>query len=331
MAVNKHEGDSCNRQAKRSYDHKDDGMGSRLFKLPPGVTIFKWEKEKKYKHLIVAWHAGKNHPLVKSGEFNEGDWVYSVEFQVHKGLGVDEKGVSICLKNTFGKKCPVCEYINEMAEKGKKEIADKIKPKKQVGYIIYDVKEGEEKFYILSQPHFCFEKGMIEAARTAADDDEGLVDFAYRNDKGAIIKYMVKEGSFMNRKFLTLADGTSFKEISKEDELPVKFLSKVFCLDDCLNIPTYEEAQKMLYADDDDDDDDDESEQENEDEDEKPKTSRKNDDDDEPRPKKKKGESVENECPCGHRFGVDIDKPGCEDDCDSCKLYVKCNKAKKGK
>ena len=330
MAVDKHKGDSCNRQAQRSYDHKDDGMGSRLFRLPPGVKVFKWEKDTKYRHLFVAWHAGKNHPLVKLGGvdgFKEGDYVYSMEFHLHKGLGVDEKGVCLCLKNTYGKKCPGCELMDEMSGMGKKDVSDKLRPKKQVAYIVYDVKAGKDEFYILSQPHFCFEKGMIEAARTASDEDDGMVDFAYREDKGTVIKYMVKEESFKNRKFLTLADGTSFKPITKEDDLPVKFLSKPFCLDDCLTIPTYDEAAKMLYASGDDDEPEQGKKAKDDDDDEPP---RKKKSDDEP-PKKKRDESAENECPYGHEFGDDIDK--FEDDCDVCKVYMKCNKAKakKGK
>jgi hypothetical protein len=315
MGVDKHEGDSLSRQAKRSYEHKDDGTGSKLFNTPSGVKIFKWEKDTKYRHLIVAWPAGENHPLVKSGDFRKGEYVYSIEFHVHKGMGVDEKGMCLCLKHTFNKKCPICEYMDEMADKGRKDIAEKIKAKKQTAYIVYDIKEGKEVFYILSQPHFSFEKGMIEAARTAADDDEDLVGFPYRDKKGCVIKYMVKEETFNSRKFLKLADGTSFKPISKEDDLPLDFLNKPFCLDEFLKIPSYDEAQKMLYSNDDDDD-------------EKPEQDEKKEDDEEPVKKDKKKETS-TECPQGHKFGTDNDE--FEDDCDDCKVYVACARAKKGK
>lgn len=333
---------SLRRGTKRSYDHKDDGGGSGILKVPSGVSFVKWEKEKKYRHLIVAFKAGKNHPLVKSGDFKEGEYVASVEFHVHKGLGVDGKKSVLCMKSTYGKKCAICDHENQLRKDGKNDLADNLKPKKQVAYIIYDVKAGKKEFQVISAPHFCFEKGLVEAARTASDDDEGFVDYPYIDGEGAVVKYMIKESSFKNRSFLTLADGTSFKTISKDDDLPVKMLDEPFCLDDCLVIPSYEGVEKMLFSsgDDDDEDDDetpskDEDDEDGDDDDDDDEETDKDDDDDDDelsgKDEEKPGKKDDQKCPYGHKYGKDTDKKENADDCDECKKYNACNKVKKGK
>lgn len=312
---------SLRRETKRAYEHKDDGSNIGYFNLPSGVSLIKWEKDKKYRCIIIAYKAGEKHPLVKSGDFKEGEYVSSLEFHAHKGLGIDGKKSTLCLKSTFGKKCAVCDYMDELKEKGRVKQAEVFTPKKQVGYIVYDVKEGKNNLSILCAPHFCFEKGLIEAARTAAEEDDSFVDYPYLDGEGAIIKYMVIQSSFKNKEgktssFLCIADGTSFKEITKEDELPTKLLNNPFCLDDCLRIPTYEDVQKILFA-----ADEDEEETVTRDEDEKPEADEEQEE--------KAARSKEQECPHDHKFGKDNDKY--EDDCDDCKVWNACKKAKKEK
>lgn len=310
---------SLRKGVEHSYAHKDDGRGgSDILKLPQGVSFLKWEKDTKYRHIIVAFQAGKNHPLVKTGDFKEGDYLPSVEFHVHKGLGVSGKKSAICMKNTYGKKCAVCDYANELRNKGQDDQANALKPKKQVAYIIYDVKANKKEFNVLSAPHYCFEKGLVEASRTAADNDDEFVDYPYLEKIGAIVKYMIVNSTYKDEKtgrvsnFLKVADGTSFKEITSDDDLPFDFLDKPFCLDDCLVLPDYEAVEKILFSSEDDED---------------------NDDDEDKKSAKGKNEKSEKdedapECPNDHTFGKDCD---IDDDCDDCKIYNACKKAKKGK
>ena len=143
---------------------------------------------------------------------------------------------------------------------------------------------------------------------------------------------------------LEIINETYFRLKYNYDELVESAIS----FDEIMNVPTYEEVEKILYGQEDDEDED-------SDEDETPKKSSKKvaDEDDEPAPAKKSKhrdeededdeppkksskksfddmEDVEDEppkkagkCPFGHKFGSDVDG---FDDCDNCDCWDKCTK-----
>ena len=129
----------------------------------------------------------------------------------------------------------------------------------------------------------------------------------------------------------------------REDEIPYELVENAISFDEIMNIPTYEEAEKLLYG----NDDDEETSDEEEEEDEEPKPSKKpskhreeeedeeeddeeDEDEEEPAPKKpsKKSDgeaSPKGKCPFGHRYGKDCDE---FEDCNDCDLWEKCLKNK---
>ena len=84
-----------------------------------------------------------------------------------------------------------------------------------------------------------------------------------------------------------------------------------------MNVPTYEEVEKILYGQDDDSNDDEEKPA-------KPakKDSDEDEDEDESSTKKSsKKDSDSGKCPFGHKFGVDSDE---FDDCEDCDIWDRC-------
>lgn len=321
------------------------------------VTFFSPTEGKHRINIIPYTIKSKNHPLVKRGEAEIGEQDYIMDFYVHRGVGPSEKSV-LCLKNTYGKPCPICEYAASLRKKGKEEEAKALKPSRRAAYNIEDLKEPG-KIKVFETSHYLFEKELIEEARD--DDEGGFIDFA-DPEEGMEIKFRASKTTKGNMEF------TEFKSFAFEDRdepISEELLDAAISFDELLTVPTYEEVEKILYGDDEEDDSDedeedkkpkkfvpakksksepeDESEDEDSDEDDKeeekkpakkPSKKSKSDEDDndeddndedEPAPKSKKKCSGDcPECPFKHKFGKDCDE---YDECDDCDIWDKCVKA----
>ena len=212
--------------------------------------------------------------MVKSGEAEIGEKDYLLDYYSHRGVGPGEKTV-LCLKNTYGKPCPICEQASALRKGGKEKEANALKPSRRVVYNIEDLKEpGVLKVFETS--HYLFEKELIEEARD--DDEGGFIDFA-DEEEGMEIKFRASKVTKNGMEF------TEFKSFSFEDRdepISEKLLDSAISFDELLTVPTYEEVEKILYGEDE------------EDEEEKPKKPKSVDEDDEdddeedePAPKKK--------------------------------------------
>lgn len=351
-----------------SYGSRDGGNSSKggviNYRNYDGEITFFSPAEGKHRINIIPYTIkSKNHPLVKRGEAEVGEQDYIMDFYVHRGVGPAEKSV-LCLKNTYGKPCPICEYAASLRKKGKEEEAKALKPSRRAAYNIEDLKEPG-KIKIFETSHYLFEKELIEEARD--DEEGGFIDFADPED-GKEIKFRASKTTKGNMEF------TEFKSFSFEDRdepISEELLDAAVSFDELLTVPTYEEVEKILYGDDEEEDDDEEDEKpskkskskshdeedepedeeesddedsdEDSDEDEddeeeekkpvkKPSKKSKSDDEDEDEDDEKpsKKSSKKNckgdcsECPFGHKFGKDCEE---FDDCDDCDVWDKCVKA----
>ena len=268
-----------------SYAKRDGGSSSKggviNYRNYDGEIVFFNPGEGKHRINIIPYTIkSKNHPLVKSGEAEVGEKDYVLDFYTHRGVGPSEKTV-LCLKNTYGKPCPICEYSASLRKAGKEEEAKALKPSRRVVYNIEDLKEPG-KLKVFETSHYLFEKELIEEARD--DDEGGFIDFA-DEEEGMEIKFRatkVKKGDMEFNEF------KSFSFEDRDEKLDKKLLDSAISFDELLTVPTYEEVEKILYGDDE------------EDEDEKPKKKSKpveddDEEDEEPAPKSKKSKSKEDD------------------------------------
>lgn len=343
---------------KASYESKGSSGGKagvmNWGKVDGDVQFFSPTEGKNRINIIPYTIKTKNHPLVKKGEFEVGDSDYVMDVFVHRGVGPSEASV-LCLKQTYGKPCPICEQSALLRKQGKEDEASALKPSRRVFYNIQDMK-NPDTLKVFEASHFLFEKELIDEARD--DDEGGFVDFA-DSETGKEIKFRtskVSRGGFEFNEF------KSFSFEDRDENIPDELLEKAISFDEIMNVPTYEEAEKILYGRDDNEDEDDD-EQEDEAPAKKTKPSKKvveedeeeEDEEDESAPKpseKTKTPAVENDdeqeneeneeneapvkkpakkekdckgdcgkCPFGHKFGVDTDG---FDDCDDCDVWDKC-------
>lgn len=221
-------------------------------KVDGDVTFFSTSEGKNRINIIPYTIKTKNHPLVKSGDMEIGDTDYVMDVYVHRGVGASEGSV-ICLKETYGKPCPICEQMALLRKQGKNDEASDLKPSRRVFYNVENTKEPG-KLQVFETSHFLFEKELIDEARD--DEEGGFIDFA-DPVKGKEIKF--RASKVKKNKF----EFTEYKSFSFEDrDEPVsdELLESAISFDEIMIVPTYEEVEKMFYGTDDEDDDDDEDE-----------------------------------------------------------------------
>ena len=283
--INKKKGGFAKRY-QASYESKDSGAPVKAGvmnwkKVDSDVNFFSPIEGKNRINIIPYTIKTKNHPLVKRGEFEVGDSDYVMDVFTHRGVGPSEATV-LCLKSTYGKPCPICEQSALLRKQGKEKEAGELKPSRRVFYNVQDMKEPD-KLKVFETSHFLFEKELIDEARD--DEEGGFVDFADPID-GKEIKFRaseVQKGSIKYKEF------KSFAFEDRDDPIPDELLESAISFDEIMNVPTYEEVEKILFGQDDDD----------EDESDEPVKKSKHDDDsdeeDDDRPVKKFSKKYEDE------------------------------------
>lgn len=311
---------SLSKRYEKSFETKDNANNNSIMQFN-GVEFFTPKVGKNRINIIPYTIKSKNHPLVCKGEFEIGDKDYVMDIFVHRSIGPGKSNV-ICLKNNFGKPCPICEQSERFKKENKEDEAKALSPSRRVFYNIQDLNEPD-KIKIFETSHFLFEKELIDEARD--DEEGGFIDFA-DPDEGKEIGFKCFEeqlGTIQYKKF------KSFTFNSREDCIPEEILDNAVSFDEVMKVPTYSEAEKMLYGNvSDDEDSKNEDDEEEEIEEEKPKKSDKkeieNEEDNEVEEKKSDKKTENNKCPFGHKFGKDVDK--FEDDCDQCDIWNDCFK-----
>lgn len=243
-----------------SYESKGSSGGKAGVmdwkKVDGEVQFFSPAEGRNRINIIPYTIKSKNHPLVKKGEFEVGDKDYVMDIFVHRGVGPSEASV-LCLKNTYGKPCPICEQSALLRKQGKEDEAGALKPSRRVFYNVQDLK-NPDVLKVFEASHYLFEKELIDEARD--DEEGGFVDFA-DEESGKEIKFRcskTSKGGFEFNEF------KSFSFEDRDENIPDELLESAISFDEIMNVPTYEEAEKILYGRDEDDDSEDEEEEEDE-------------------------------------------------------------------
>lgn len=243
-----------------SYESKESGAPKKAGvmnwkKIDGEVSFFSPQEGKNRINIIPYEIKTNNHPLVKKGEFDIGDKDYVMDIYTHRGIGPSEATV-VCLKSTFGKPCPICEQAQALRKAGKEKEAGDLKPSRRVFYNIEDLKEPG-KLKIFEASHFLFEKELIDEARD--DEEGGFTDFADPED-GKEIKFRcskVKKNGFEFNEF------RSFGFEDRDEPISDELLESAISFDEIMNVPSYEEVEKIFYGQEDEDSDEEKSSKKN--------------------------------------------------------------------
>jgi hypothetical protein len=290
----------------------------------------------------------KKHPLVAKGRWSAGDTDYVMDIWVHQRFGGGDQDF-VCLKKNYNKPCPLCEMAEEYRQQGKEKEYGNAKASRRVFYNVVDARDYKRGVMILGASHYLFERELIEEAVASGSGSEPL-DFSDIGN-GSVVSFRSSMNTGGMYDFLEFK---SFQFESREGRIPKDLLEEIICLDECLNLLTYEEIQEQVYGQGASSDEDDEDERptrsrtrdkDEDDEDERPTRSRtrdKDEDDEDTPPTRsrtrdkdeddedvRKDDSKESKpsdetkggCPHGHKYPNDWDSTP---DCGRCKVWDRC-------
>ena len=172
---------------------------------------------------IIPFNAGKNHPFVVSGQCQEGDTVYSLDYYVHKGIGPAKQDF-VCLKQ-YGQRCPLCEESYRLYKAAtsdeEKKAATAIRNKRRCIYIVHDLIDNKIGYYDVAW--FSFEKLVNSRASIRNDPATGapINPFDWENGKTIFFK--------------TFKDKYEGSEFNKIDEGSFDLIDRAPLSDDVLN------------------------------------------------------------------------------------------------
>ena len=235
---------SLNKRYEKSYQTKDSGNSSGIFKFPSDVKFYK-AKEGRGQLIIVPYVIkSAKHPLVASKDFEIGETDYVMDVWVHRKIGPGDVDV-VCLKKNYMKACPVCEEETELKANGQIEEANALKASRRVCYNVVDPRKPEEGLLVFSTSHYLFEKELIEEARS----EDPPVEFADIDD-GSIVKFRGSKKKAKNNPFI---EYKSFSFSERTEPLEEEWVSEAISFDEIMTVLSYEEIQKIFYGQDSDD------------------------------------------------------------------------------
>jgi hypothetical protein len=304
-----------NKGARKAQDHSNRTKGS---KGVTGVYSFDFEEtglpvykpisdpDKPNKVAFLPYWPGDKDPI--QGKKKEDDRLptYILDFWDHNLQGV---GRYICLLNTYGKPCPVCEYIKANRLETKDWLA--VKPTRRGVYAVWDLTDKSVGPKIWYTPFKVIEEKVQKAAR---DLETGEIIYYTDIDDGSNLFFTFEDKGDYKYEY------DNFQLKQRKDPLPDDILEAVPTLDNFLVIPTYDEVrlafdphgsaaiEEELNSMEDEEEDSEEDEEE-----ERPRKPNKL------KPKLKKVDT----CPEGGDFGADFDE---YEECGDCKFYDECGK-----
>ena len=176
----------------------------------------------------------------------EGKETYTFEYYVHRNVGPSD-ALYICLAETYGKPCPICEHRQRLRDKGADdEVWKKLFPKRRNLYnvVCYDRGADDEKVLVWDISWFYFEKHLLAASQKATrGGGTEEIEFADIED-GRTIQFTIEPAKSKDDYATFL--GHSFEE--RNYEISDDLLNEAHTLDEIVHRPTYEEMADAFHG-----------------------------------------------------------------------------------
>lgn len=303
------------------YGNSSGGVNFKDFITPKGIEKYK-PVAGPNKIDIIPYNASANHPLVVSGQCEEGDGLYSLDLYVHKGIGPTKSNIP-CLRQ-FGKQCPLCDEARRLQNLGTdagKKASSEIYARRRVVYLVHDL--VTDKYGWWDTGFKSVEQKINAAASFEVDENTGAKIDIYDWEEGKTIRFMGTEKSWEGHKFIE-PDGFGFlprKPLSEE------VLSHSVDLSQFLNMVSEEDMEKIISG---------QAVTPTQNTTQETKTAEESYEDiapsednlepvaqkpvETPKEEAPKAAPTGNVCPCGYKWG----EADAHDECATCKVWEKC-------
>lgn len=222
---------------------KKDAQGFGILNLPKDVKTFSPKPDSRITFDVIPYRVSAQKHPDRNDQYQiatpDSIW-YKRPFKVHRNIGADGETV-VCL-SSFGKKCPICEYLKTNSGKLTKEEYGSIKASLRNLYIVIplDSKDHEVEPHVLDISQYNFQNKLNEEMGEN-EDYEMFPDL----EEGFSLK--VRWGS------KTMGTGKPFAEASRIDFIDRKkpydesIVDEVPCLDEVLKELTYDELHAKFF------------------------------------------------------------------------------------
>jgi len=168
------------------------GNTARTLNLPEGAQFLSVKSADPRRFDILSYEVTEKHaPYAKVG-----DQYWERTYYRHAGLGPTGDGMAVCLKQTFGERCPVCEYLATLSRDSEadKAIWKALRGKERQIFNVYDVADAEKGCQIWDVSNYLFGK-KLDGELANADDDDNVDDFSSLSENGKTLKINFEEKS----------------------------------------------------------------------------------------------------------------------------------------
>ncbi len=311
--------------------------------LPRGVNIFKEEPGSRMLLDIMPYKVTDAKHPDRDDELEiatpESLW-YKRPFKLHRSIGPNNDSV-VC-PNSIGKKCPICEHRAKLISDGADWDDETVKALRSSDRNLYVVipkghKKYDEKPHIWNISQFLFQSKLND--ELGEDEDLGVFPDL---EEGLTLRIRFSEETFGGN---TYADTSRIDFEARDAAYSEEILKDIPALDDVIPIPNYASVERLFFQLDDEDEDDGkvrrtrktttqqgdtdpepeeqaEGEEEQEEQEEQQEEQEESDEDKKRNARRRKREEAKEEnCPHGHKFGVDTDE---FDECSKCEVWNEC-------
>lgn len=157
---------------------------------------------------IIPFNAGPNHPFVVTGQCQEGDTVYSLDYYVHRNIGPAKQEFT-CLQQ-YNRRCPLCEESKRLWKVAttdeQKNVAKEVRNKRRCIYIIHDLIDG--KYYYYDVAWYSFEQRVNSRASIRNDPTTGAPMNPFDWENGKTIFFKTFEDTWNGSKFNKIDEGS---------------------------------------------------------------------------------------------------------------------------
>ena len=215
------------------------GLGKNVLK--PGLDIPMY-RPGDGGHIIdiIPYITGKNDPVLSKGKDN-----YTYEYYCHRNVGIGDLWF-ICLAQTYGKPCPICEHRDKLREKGaSKKTFKPLFPQRRNMYNVVSYDRGEERkgVQLWDVPWFYSEKHIQAIAiKTDRRGREKETNFAH-SEKGKSIQFTIEPPK--GKEDYASYEGWSFED--RDYVIKNSTLDGAHVIDQIVYVPSYKELKEAYW------------------------------------------------------------------------------------
>lgn len=226
--------------AREWADKQDSGFEPTSINLPNGTPFFQLKKTGLYKIDILPYLVGKGNPHADEGMYH-----YERTYYPHRvTLASGKRRQYCCLSETFGKRCPICDWMKGEGKDSDQETLKSLRPQVRMLWNIIDRNNKEKGVQVYDSAYF---KSFGEMLKNKIQAVEEYEDF-FKLEGGMTLQLSVNEASFAGQKFNQV---TNIEMLKRKEDYPEEILDKTVCLDDCLVKVEYDDLKKIFLGDDD--------------------------------------------------------------------------------